>query len=258
MPQLGEKSSPAIKRIRMARFRQRKQELRALLLQDSWPAIAPLLAAVPGMEAVSPLLGFLLDGGLLKWRAVLALGVVVSRLAEEDTEAARTVMRRLLWHLNEDSGNIGWGIAESMGEILAQSPRLAEDYGRILLSYARQTGKADNYIDHGPLRRGVYWGIGRFALTHEKMRPLAVTLLAQGLRDDDLPARGVAAWALGQVALREKTFGQEWNGVCAIVRDMAGVTVETDVLQGETVRQEAVCVFAEEALNAMQDAETRT
>lgn len=236
----------------MARFRQKKQELRALLLQADWSSIPPQLAAIPCMEAVSPLLSFLLGGGLLKWRAVLALGLIVSRLAEEDMEMARTVMRRLLWHLNEDSGNIGWGIAESMGEILAQSPRLAAEYGRILLSYARQTGKADNYIDHGPLRRGVYWGIGRFALAHVSARPLAVALLAEGLHDEDQPAGGVAAWALGQVAAQGKISGQEREAIAVSLQDMTAVSVECEVLQGEELRQEAVSVFAGEALRAMR------
>lgn len=236
----------------MARFRQKKQELQALLLQAEWSPIPSQLAAMSCMEAVSPLLSFLLGGGLLKWRAVLALGLVVGRLAEENMETARTVMRRLLWHLNEDSGNIGWGIAESMGEILAQSPRLAAEYGRILLSYARQTGKADNYIEHGPLRRGVYWGIGRFALVSPPARPLAVALLAEGLHDEDRPAGGVAAWALGQVAAQEKISGQEWEAISVSLREMAGASAVCEVLQGEEVRQESVSVFAGEALRAIR------
>ena len=236
----------------MARFRQKKQELRVLLLQADWSPIPSKLAAMPCMETVSPLLSFLLGGGLLKWRAVLALGLVVSRLAEEDMESARTVMRRLLWHLNEDSGNIGWGIAESMGEILAQSPRLAAEYGRILLSYARQTGKADNYIEHGPLRRGVYWGIGRFALAHAPTRPLAAALLANGLHDEDQPAGGVAAWALGRLAAQEKTSDKEWEAIAVSLRDLADVSVVCEVLQGEEFRQETVSVFAGEALNAVR------
>lgn len=238
----------------MARFRQKKQELRTLLLQADWSSIPPQLAAIPCMEAVSPLLSFLLGGGLLKWRAALALGLVVSRLAEKDMEAARTVMRRLLWHLNEDSGNIGWGIAESMGEILAQTPRLAAEYGRILLSYARQTGKADNYIEHGPLRRGVYWGIGRFASASPPARPLAVALLAKGLHDEDQPAGGVAAWALGQVARQEKIPGREWEAIAISLREMAAVSALCEVLQGAEFRQETVSVFAGEALQAVRAA----
>jgi hypothetical protein len=142
------------KRKLMPRFKDRKAELRALLSQRAWDGIAERLACIPGREAVSPLLSFLPREGLLKWRAVLALGVVVPALAATDRDAARIVMRRLLWHLNEDSGNMGWGIAESMGEILAASPSLTEEYGHILLSYALITGRADNHIEHGTLRRG--------------------------------------------------------------------------------------------------------
>jgi hypothetical protein len=89
-----------------------------------------------------------------------------------------------------------------MGEILAASPPLADDYGHILLSYALTTGRADNHIEHGPLRRGVYWGIGRLALADAAVCLPAVALLLQGLRDEDMPCRGVAAWALAGLARR--------------------------------------------------------
>ncbi len=237
----------------MARFRQRKDELRALLAQEDPAALFAALDALPPMEAVSPLLSFLLDGGTAKWRAVAGLGLVVGRLADEDPEKARIIMRRLIWQLNEDSGNMGWGIAESMGEILAQNQRLATEYGRILLSYARPTGKkADNYIEHGPLRRGVYWAIGRFAAMHAPLRLLAVTLLAEGLRDEDKPARGVAAWGLGRIAESETLFGPEWEGVLDALRAVVPLDAPCEVMQGGEPREERAGQFAEEALETLR------
>ena len=47
------------------------------------------------------------------------MGAVVANLAEKDMESARVVMRRLMWSLNDESGDIGWSRPEAMGEIIA-------------------------------------------------------------------------------------------------------------------------------------------
>jgi len=190
----------------MPRFRSLKTHLRALLASAEWEEHLDDIVALPGKGAVGPLLSFLLLGGEAKWRAVVALGRVVARIADANMEDARIIMRRLMWHINEESGNIGWGIPEAFGEILACHPRLADEYHRILVSYVRDTGKDDNYCDHAPLRRGVYWAIGRLAQERPHLpgfAETAVPALLAGLADCDLPARGTAAWSLGVLAAPE-------------------------------------------------------
>ena len=88
------------------------------------------------------------------------MGVYVSGLAENDLEAARNWMRRFMWQLNEESGGIGWGVAEVMGEVMARHEGLAREFARILLSYLDENG---NYLEFEPLQKGVLWGIGRLA-----------------------------------------------------------------------------------------------
>ena len=66
---------------------------------------------LPARQVVNPLFSFLYNTDeLLKWKAVTALGAVVSNLASHDMESARIVMRRLIWNLNDESGGIGWGL----------------------------------------------------------------------------------------------------------------------------------------------------
>lgn len=201
----------------MPRFRSLKTHLRTLLASAEWETRLDEVAALPGKEAVGPLLTFLLPGGEAKWRAVTALGRVVARIADAGMEDARVIMRRLMWHMNEESGNIGWGIPEAFGEILACHQGLAGEYHRILVSYARDTGMDDNYCDHPPLRRGVYWAIGRLA--QAGFRPSAFTATAvpallTGLADGDLPARGTAAWALGMLSAAEALPALRALGAC--------------------------------------------
>jgi len=73
-------------------------------------------------------------------------------------------MRRFMWTLNDESGGIGWGSPECMGEIMARHQGLALEYRRILFSYLAQgdTG-SDNYLEYLPLRRGAFWGLARLA-----------------------------------------------------------------------------------------------
>ncbi|MFV0422567.1 DVU0298 family protein [Oleidesulfovibrio sp.] len=183
----------------MAKFRSLKTRIRCLLLADDWEQQLDHILALPSKEAVGPLFSFLLFGGEMKWRAVTALGLVVASMADTRMEDARVVMRRLLWHMNEESGNIGWGIAEAMAEIMANHSGLAGEYDRMLISYIRETGDDDNYLDHPPLRRGVYWGIGRLAQVEPDKMRLAVRSLTLALEDEDAQGRGLAAWALTQL-----------------------------------------------------------
>lgn len=150
---------------------------------------------VPPQRVINPLLSFLYSVDKeIKWRAVTAVGIVVARIAEQDLEAARTIMRRLIWSLNDESGGIGWGAAEAMGEIMARQKRLAEEYYRILVSYIREDG---NRLENESLETGVLWGIGRLAETRpELLRPFARCLLSY-LQSTIPDQRGLAAWAFG-------------------------------------------------------------
>ena len=115
----------------------------------------------PSKRIVNALLPFLYSQDeIIKWRAVTLIGIFMAYLAEEDMEAARNVMRRFMWNLNDESGGIGWGSPEAMGEILARHEELAGEYAAILLSYADKDG---NYLELPMLQRGLLWGIARFS-----------------------------------------------------------------------------------------------
>jgi len=184
----------------MARFRDLKHRLAAALESPDWEAgLRDVLALEPG-QAVGPLFSFFLRPGLV-WPAVTALGLVADRMfhaGPSGPEDARVVMRRLMWHLNEESGNLGWGAAEAMAEIMAVNATLAGEFHRILASYISDGEVDGNYLDHPPLRRGAFWGVGRLAQVRpELVRPAVPSLLAGLHNDEDPPSRGLAAWALG-------------------------------------------------------------
>jgi hypothetical protein len=150
------------------------------------------LTAFPARRAVNPLISFFCSGdSLLRWRAVSGMGVVVSGLAEAEMESARVVMRRLMWTLNDESGGIGWGAPEAMGEITARHAGLAAEFASILVSYIRPDG---NFLEHPVLQRGLLWGLGRLAHARPQAAADAVPFSAPFLNSPDPSHRGHAAW----------------------------------------------------------------
>ncbi|HEJ83533.1 MAG TPA: HEAT repeat domain-containing protein, partial [Desulfobacteraceae bacterium] len=153
------------------------------------------LDQMPPRRVINPLFSILYQGDdRLRWAAITAMGRVVARLAGEDREAARVIMRRLMWNLNDESGGIGWGSPEAMGEILACHEGLAQEYAPILLSYARKDG---NYLELEMLQRGLLWGIARLAQARPRLVQGAVLHLIPYLESQDPAVRGMAAHIMG-------------------------------------------------------------
>jgi hypothetical protein len=156
---------------------------------------------LPARRVINPLFSLLLSpDSEIKWTTVTAIGVVVAKLAREDMESARVIMRRAMWQLNEESGGIGWGCPESMGEIMARHEGLANEYAHILISYVR---KDANFLSFEPLQRGVVWGIGRLAQVRPQMMQDAIPHLLPFLEAEDAALKGHAVWVLGLLGAQE-------------------------------------------------------
>lgn len=188
----------------MAHFRDLKHSLRGLLADDAWRTRLAELDALPARRLPGPLFSLLLDRDeLVRWRAVAAFGRAIARMAEshvpgEGLEAARVVLRQCLWRLNEESGGLGWGVPEALGESLARHRRLAGEFHRVLASFVREEVRGEgNYLEHAALRRGVFWALGRLAQSFPELLAAEAGTLMAGLSDEDGQCRGLAAWCLG-------------------------------------------------------------
>ena len=134
-----------------------KKEVILLLKSDDFSMEE--ICKFPLKKLITPLTSCLAKEEL-KWNAIKSMGVVVSKIAIENIEDARIIMRRFMWNLTEECGGIGWGIPEAMGEIMACSEILAKEYVKILVSYINEEG---NFLEYEPLQHGVLWGIRRLA-----------------------------------------------------------------------------------------------
>jgi len=150
------------------------------------------------------------------------------------------VIRRFMWNLNEESGGIGWGCPEAMGECTARSARLADEYGCILISYLHP---GHNYIEHPALQAGVLWGIGRLAHARPATMTECVELLSSFLESSEAALRGHAAWAGGFLADERLAPRLE-----RLVVDRSLFTLYDD----ERLATLSVGAAAERALQAMQ------
>jgi hypothetical protein len=187
-----------------------KKEIRDRLAKADTDEAYGYFRQTPASPAIGVLFSLFFDKEeLIKWRAVSAFGLVVDAMAEKKMESARVIMRRLMWSLNDESGGIGWGSPEAMGEIMARNRTLAGEYHKILLSYAMEDM---NFIEHEMLQRGVLWGIGRLGRKHpEYVRPFA-SHLTPFLRSGDSVIRGLAVWVVLSLG-GEKVFTQALAGL---------------------------------------------
>lgn len=181
-------------------FRRLKRQMEPLLREAAPEDLAAAVLDLPLRQAVNPLISFFYHPEpLVRWRAVSAFGVALAALAEAEPESARVMMRRLMWQLNDESGGIGWGAPEAMGEAMARSARLAAEYHTILVSYVRLDG---NFLEHPILQRGSLWAVGRLAEVHPDLVEHAGPALNPFLRSRDPHHRGLAARAAGLIGVR--------------------------------------------------------
>jgi hypothetical protein len=177
--------------------RQLKKKIQKLLLQKNFESGLAEIGRMPARKAINPLFSFLCSlDELLKWRAVTAMGEIVDRLADADIESARVIMRRYMWQLNDESGGIGWGCPEAMGEIMARNENLAGEFWCILISYIRPDA---NFLEHEVLQRGALWGVGRLAHARPPLLKDSVDYLHPYMQAEDPYLRGLAAWSAGAI-----------------------------------------------------------
>ncbi len=175
--------------------------MRALLIAEDIRASIDTICLYPPRQSVNFLFSFFYDKEeIIKWRAIAAFGRVVSMLADQNMESARVIMRRLMWNLNDESGGIGWGSPEAMGEITALHPGLAKEFSCMLRSYIRPE---ENFLEYEMLQRGVIWGIGRLAQARPDCLAQTDSYLFPFLESEDAYHRGLAAWALGNLKSNE-------------------------------------------------------
>ena len=178
-----------------------KKRALELLSEDNFDSALSELNRFPPDRLINALFSFLYHTDeYIRWRAITTMGSIVAKIADIDMERARVIMRRLMWNLNDESGGIGWGSPDAMGEILACHEGLANEYAHVLLSYVMKDG---NYLEHEMLQRDLLRGIGRLSQVRPELVKGYVPYLMSYLKSADSGVRGLAAWIMGLLKIEE-------------------------------------------------------
>ncbi|WP_373498145.1 DVU0298 family protein [Desulfococcus sp.] len=214
-----------------------KKEISKLLREKTFEEAMDVICRFPPKQVIGPLFSHFYGDDIVFWRAVSAMGVVVSAMADSGTvESARVVLRRMMWQLNDESGGIGWGCPEAMGEIMARNQRLAEEFHRILASYTMVEG---NFLEHPVLQRGLLWGVGRLTHARAGLVSYVAPHLVPFLTSSDPIHRGLAAWALSPIADAHTK---------ALIKALAGDNATVTIYIDDCLIERAVADFARNAM----------
>ena len=181
--------------------RREKKHIETLLQGKNWAHHFTGTNTAAARRTLNALFGLLYHREpLIRWRTITAIGMVTATLADGDMNGARVFVRRLMWQLNDESGGIGWGAPETLGEITARHETLAREYAAILLSYLAPWG---NYLEHEPLQHGLLWAVGRLGRSRPHMVSNAGELIVPHLKSQNPVNRGLGAWASSPIDDRE-------------------------------------------------------
>lgn len=128
---------------------------------------------------------------ILSWRAIEAMGKAVCALAESDPSAARNIVQRLLWSIRDESGGIGWGAPEMLGEVVRSSPKVFADLPPVIFSFH----------DEEPFLKGILWAMGRIVDVIDCPVEGAKELAVKCLDHKDPSVRGTAVWAASRLGV---------------------------------------------------------
>ncbi len=171
----------------MAHFRRLKEEIREYLKEQdfSLDTLPNTLGASDKEQWISPLFACLLEVEPLLSRASNMLGYAVAQIYEENKEKARIIIRRMIWQMNEESGNIGWGIPLAFVNCLKYSKGLTVEYHRILISYIRDRDGDSNYCDFAPLRIQCFEAVEILLDNYPEYIEFSSEALVAGTKDSD-------------------------------------------------------------------------
>lgn len=189
-----------------------KEEIREALLQADFSRLSRL--ALNNKRVLGILTSFTYDkDDLLCWRAIEAIGKAAGAIVHEDPQRVRNIIQRLIWSVSDESGGIGWGAPEMLGEIVVNCPDLTADIPPIILSL-----KEDAIF-----LRGVLWAIGRLAAATMGWSDGAERIVRESLDHPDPAVRGLGLWA----ASKQRIEGIE-DRVAGMLNDNARFKIYED------------------------------
>ncbi len=170
-----------------------KGQLKDLLMNRDYE---PLIQTEDLKKVCKELITFLYGEDLLIYRASEALGLVCKKEEQEQEEGGehvKNILRRLFWHLNDESGAYCRGAPVAIGEI-----------GRNTQHFEYFKNMTVSLLDNEEVETEfVIYALGRAAKNVKDAYPNPVEKLLSLLNHQEPKIRGYAAWALGELGAEE-------------------------------------------------------
>jgi hypothetical protein len=165
------------------------QQARLLLLQRDFTTLLDLCES--DRRYWRALRSILNESDDIRWPAIEAAAGLMQRWWQAGhEEKVREYLRKLLWSLNDESGEIGWNAPQTIAEIIARIPALLEPYASIMIARS---------LEEPPLVNSGLWGIGRLGRPAIEEVALHQSLVLAAFNIDDPETLGLAARAMGEV-----------------------------------------------------------
>lgn len=174
------------------------ERIRDLLMNRDYE---PLIHSEDLKRVCKELITFLYGEDLLVYRAGEALGLVCKEQEQKQEQGQRSyggehvknILRRLFWHLNDESGAYCRGAPVAIGEI-GRSSQNFEGFKNMTVSL----------LDNEEVEpKFVIYALGRAGENIKDAYPNPVEKLLPFLNHQDSEIRGYVAWALGELGAEE-------------------------------------------------------
>jgi len=127
----------------------------------------------------------------LRWPAIEAVARVMDRWWQAGhRERVQEYVRRLIWSLSDEAGEMGWSAPQTIAEVVVSIPELLEPYGSVMVCRA---------FEEPAMVTGGLWGIGRLGRRIKEAVESFQDSVLGVFESQDPETLGLAAWAMGEV-----------------------------------------------------------
>ena len=162
----------------------------------------------------------------IRWQAISAFGHLAHEYADIYDEPYRNVLRRSLWAMNDESGNVPWSAPEVMAAIIKAAPKYNYDFTAPMLT---------NGLDNPMCHIGVLWAVGHLGSNFNADLAQFLPRLTFALQSDDALLCGYAIYAFTSCAYKE---------VEELIKPLCNVNAPLVIYKDEQLQKTTVSALA--------------
>ena len=157
-----------------------------------------------------------------RWHAISALEALAEAYAADNEEIYRNVIRRAVWAMADESGNVPWAAPEMMTAVIKACPQHYREFVKIMIT---------NGLDSPMCHLGVLWSVGHLGSDYLNEIEPFMNRIMKFLDHKDGELRGTAVWALKQL---------QYDPAFAKINSMADDTAEVWIYEDGTLQQKTI------------------